>query len=350
MDRELLAKFVAGECTSEEEAWIEEEMQRDPNVQAQVKRLRQVWKACRRTSNEWDVEDGWNECSARIRADRNEKELTSADRRVRDRGRRPSGNRRRSSRSRARKWGERVGVAALLLFGIVAATYFTVGEGRNAAAGNKVYATKKGQRATIRLVDGTQVRLNVDTKLAVAESFNDERRSVRLDGEAYFEVKSDSTRPFVVHTGEARIRVRGTKFNVLSYPDQNETAVAVTEGEVALQPLQSVGADSTAVLHQQSLGVVSKEGLEPVRRGMRLDAQVAWMEGKLVFQDASLQEVERKLERWYGLEVMSRVKPHGIVGLNASFKDEPIDEVLQTIGTALGLKHIRDGEQVTFYR
>jgi ferric-dicitrate binding protein FerR (iron transport regulator) len=151
--------------------------------------------------------------------------------------------------------------------------------------------------------------------------------------------------------------VLGTSFNVEAYPDDGKTQVAVAEGEVALRSnagskmsRDSAAASTEVQLRSQSLGIATQQGLHAVRRGVDLSGRLAWTEGRLVFEDASLEEVARRLERWYGLQVEVQVSPDNVVGLNATFKDESLSEVLQSIAVALELKYERERDTVTFFR
>src|SRR5213080_3916464 len=79
------------------------------------------------------------------------------------------------------------------------------------------YATPRGRRAVLRLLDGTEITLNADSKLRAPVTFAARQRDVYLEGEAYFSVVHNAARPFVVHTGSGAIRDIGTRFGVHAY-------------------------------------------------------------------------------------------------------------------------------------
>src|SRR5690606_13337061 len=99
----------------------------------------------------------------------------------------------------------------------------------------RTYTTRPGQRAEMRLPDGTRVVLSVASTLRVPESYGDRSRSVALEGEAYFEVAHDDARPFRVHTARAIATDLGTRFGVRAYSGDAVTVV-VREGAVSLRP------------------------------------------------------------------------------------------------------------------
>ena len=88
-----------------------------------------------------------------------------------------------------------------------------------------------GERASLRLSDGTLVWLNSGSRLEYPTHFATDNRQVRLEGEAYFEVQRDESLPFIVQTNAVDVKVLGTKFNVSSYAKE-ETKVTLKEGKV----------------------------------------------------------------------------------------------------------------------
>lgn len=213
----------------------------------------------------------------------------------------------------------------------------------------KVFTTKPGQQATVRLGDGSKVRLNADSRLKVMPGFGDRNRAVRLTGEAYFEVARDTTRSFVVRTKGARATALGTAFNVEAYAESSAREVAVEEGIVSLRSDQESKKD-TVHLRANHLGKVYGPHLQTLRDGAAVHNRMAWTEGELVFSDASFDEVTRRLERWYNAEIRSQVSIGKVDRLNASFHEKSLGEVVGATSAALDLMYRREGKVVVFYR
>lgn len=149
------------------------------------------------------------------------------------------------------------------------------------------------------LADGTRVYLNSGSSLEFPSRFARERRTVRISGEAYFEVAGNAEWPFVVETGEMGVRVLGTEFNVKSYADEPGVQTTLVEGSVAI--LRGGKAVRTLEPGEQSYyekgaGSVTVE---------RVDTEVftAWKDGIFYFKDMPLEEILRTLARWYDVEV-----------------------------------------------
>lgn len=316
----------------------------DPENRKTLEELQSVWERVSRQQNTLpiDVDGLWDELSERIREA--EDEPFVQEHATRERGRSPS--RRGTSRSKASRRRLLSGAVSIAVVAAIALVVFLF-EGRprsTETSEKKVFTTQRGQRATIRLTDGTQVRLNVESRLTVLPSFGKKAREVRLRGEAFFEVAKDSTRPFTVRADEAVTRVLGTSFGVNAYPEENVTSVVVTEGRVSVRPEQSPDTQKATrdlVLEKQELGQIHRTGQHEVHRTSDLTAHLAWMDGKLVFEDAAFGEVAQKLERWYGIETSLRggmSPPDG--SFNARFaEDQPLPEVLDLVSTVFGLEY-----------
>jgi transmembrane sensor len=192
----------------------------------------------------------------------------------------------------------------------------------HAKKGSNIVATQKGSRTTVQLPDGTKVWLNADSKLYYDESFEGDSREVELEGEAFFDVKKDSCRPFLIHTNAVDIKVLGTRFNVKSYRDEDETETALVTGslevrlkknpekKIVLQPNEKL-----VVKHNLNLDTSSgKPGDDTMLfvKPMRQDAvyktspETLWMQDKLVFDGETLEDVCKTLERWYNVKIEIR--------------------------------------------
>ena len=186
--------------------------------------------------------------------------------------------------------------------------------------GTNIVETQKGSRTTVQLPDGTKVWLNADSKIYYDENFTKAFREVRLEGEAFFDVKKDSSRPFLIRTNEIDIKVLGTRFNVKSYKDEDETETSLVTGSIEISIKNNP--DKKIILHPNEKLVVkhrsrkdstakknyAEEALLLVK-AMRQDAvyksspETLWMQNKLVFDGETLSEVCKKLERWYDVKI-----------------------------------------------
>ena len=154
----------------------------------------------------------------------------------------------------------------------------------------------RGGENTVILADGTNVHLNAGSKLTYPVRFAGKRRVVALEGEAYFDVVKDETRPFIVQTHLGEVTVLGTAFNINAYTDASVYTTLV-HGKVQFSS-SSIG---TIILSPGEQAVVSANGSE--KRMVDLDEYVGWVDGRYVFNNRPLGEIMQTFERWYDIQV-----------------------------------------------
>ena len=212
--------------------------------------------------------------------------------------------------------------AASTVIAVLCWTYFfkekPVLRSGKAVAGN-IIATQKGSRTSVQLPDGTKVWLNADSKIHYDESFKDDLREVQLEGEAFFDVRKDSSRPFIIHTSAVDIKVLGTKFNVRSYGDESTTETSLISGKVEISIKDSPEKkiilrpnEKLVVKHNSKNNNVNRAINENALlsvKALRKDPayehslETLWLDNKLVFDSEPLEEVCKKLERWYDVKI-----------------------------------------------
>lgn len=232
----------------------------------------------------------------------------------------------------------RIAAAALLAVGAgVAGRTLLTRETPVVAVEPRVYTTARGERAGFQLPDGSTVILGVASTLRVPGDFGDGRREVSLEGEAYFEVRHDERRPFVVRAGDLVAEDLGTEFVVRAYPDDPRARVVVREGEVKLHG---------AILHPGELGRLDPRGAPIVER-IDPETYFAWTRGKLVLEGIPLEEALPDLSRWFDLDFRLADTSLGSIKLTAALTNDPSPEVLQSLAASLGVRQIRNGRTVT---
>jgi transmembrane sensor len=158
--------------------------------------------------------------------------------------------------------------------------------------------TPAGGQYQVVLSDGSKIWLNSNSSLRYPANFRAAKeRIVELEGEGYFEIQKDSSRPFIVRSRNQRIQVKGTKFNVNTYSDEPNIATTLVEGSVAIENQYaslSLSPDEQALNDGKS---ISKE---------RIDARafVSWKDGYFEFNNTDLNTAMRQISRWYGLKVV----------------------------------------------
>ncbi len=163
-----------------------------------------------------------------------------------------------------------------------------------------------GQKSEIVLPDSTHIWLNSASHLRYPVKFGSATREVFLDGEAYFEVKHKGHIPFVVHTSDLVVKVLGTKFNVKTYPDDEEVETALLEGEVHLQVSTDLGEDHVKILVMKPGEMInySRANSSVLKTGFKADEIISWRNNRLIFRDDTFDKLVKKVERWYNVKII----------------------------------------------
>jgi Fe2+-dicitrate sensor, membrane component len=144
----------------------------------------------------------------------------------------------------------------------------------------------RGAQTDMLLPDGTKVILNGGSKLTYSARFGLDKREVEFEGEAYFEVKHDENKPFVVKTKELLINVLGTKFNMKNYPTDEKASVSLFEGKVSL--VNKLKGNVLLILAPNEKAVLNKKSKTLSKEAMHSTADKDWTDGMLRFDDVPL--------------------------------------------------------------
>lgn len=159
-------------------------------------------------------------------------------------------------------------------------------------------STPRGGQYQIQLPDGSNVWLNAASSIRFPTRFGKER-TVQITGEAYFEIVSDKSTPFLVHTVNTEISVLGTSFNVNAYEDESVVNTTLLSGSVRVAK-----GDKHVVLKPGQSAQVFNSGNIQLDRSADLQQVMAWRNGLFKFRDADIKKIMRQIEKWYEVEVI----------------------------------------------
>lgn len=185
-----------------------------------------------------------------------------------------------------------------------------------------------GKRFEILLSDGTNVHLNAGTSLKYPIKFiQGQNRQVYLKGEAYFDVAKDAKHPFIVNSDALNVQVLGTKFNVSSYPEDKETDVVLVEGSVNLYTEKDT--NSNVLLKPGFMGTFNKDKTTISATPVITSIYTSWIHGEMVFRNMTFDNILKKMERRYNIDILNNNVDLANEKFNASFKEEPIEKILE---------------------
>lgn len=200
-------------------------------------------------------------------------------------------------------------------------------------AGMRHLVCPLGVKSTMTtLPDGTIVLLNGGTTLTyIPSTFGDKERRVILDGEAFFDVKRNEDIPFIVGSDMTQVKVLGTRFNVESYQSDEYVKVTLESGKVSIKVTEKSG---ECVLLPGQQAVYDKKEQRLIRRTVNVRETIAWCNGEIVFSDASLEEIARKLERRFNVHIVIQSEILKTIHYNGAFTaDDNLEQILSFLST-----------------
>ena len=351
----LMAKALNNEATSVETEELNLLLERDPSIQQQYELLTRIWQE---KGQGLDDEGNARKLVLRIidKAGSEEVDINTMD------------------HTRIRRRKRRVLVTSFTLLAAIAMGWWLFPKqqlGRTAGAATpEALVVNKGSRSHYLLPDGTTVWLNAGSKLFYENDFKGSTRVVRLEGEAFFDVKKDTKRPFIVRASEIDIKVLGTAFNVKSYPEDVNVETTLYRGlvnvvrhnakddtTIELKPNEKLVLSKQAAIAAEKL---SSRTATPAKTSAAdftitmIDStkkeseriETAWVHNRLAFQRESIAELALKMERWYNVRIVitdEKIKDDKVTG---SFEKETIEQALAALKEGFSINYKINGDEI----
>lgn len=201
--------------------------------------------------------------------------------------------------------------------------------------------TGTGATYQLKLSDGTVVYLNSKSKLRYPIAFIGKERLVHLEGEGYFEIKSNKSRPFRVNVGGVVVTAVGTQFNINSYSARKGIKTTLVEGQVLVN---NGNQEITLLPGQQATNLNGKTNIKHVD----CEEFTSWRFGRYVFRSVPLEDILNQLELWYDITIV--VENESLKNINFTGmidKRMPVEETLMTIEKTGEISCEIKGKQVT---
>ena len=338
----LLDRYLAGECSEQEEAVVRRHLMARPDVaRALAAVLRQLDGEATRPAAP-DASASWEALRRRMHApDSVEQPIVTSTRAASITPRHPFTL---LPARRVSRWQRAATIAGVAVLG--SAGVFAVRRRADVPVPTprieESFVTANRERAELRLSDGTRVHLAPGSRLRVAADFGETKRDVRLDGQGYFQVEHDARRPFTVHAGNAIARDLGTEFAVRSYGEDEAVQVVVRKGAVVLSGVGRLGAGD--------VGRIGASGVASLTHGVRVDSLLGWLDGRLVFRDAPLSHVLAELRRWHDVDVQLADSSLASLPFTGVLTDDSFRSSIDLVAATLGLRVRRTGRRVSLER
>ena len=326
-----ISKYLSGKCSKEEAQRVFaflENPDNDPELQAEL-------------GSHWSSEHFTSEVLSDGEKEIMDKVLDRLHRRIKIAEEQHHGNER--SFGKVIRFFSRV--AAILILPLLAYSVFvTVKMNSGSTTQNKelVWQTVKtpaGMQTDFLLPDGSHVWLNSGSVFKYPVSFASDVRQVELTGEAFFDVVKNPGHPFLVQAGKMNIAVKGTRFDVINYPGETLTELILESGSVNLFSGKYSDHQSIANIRPGQSASLENANNKLTISKVDIDKYTAWKEGKLIFKDDRMDEVVRKLNRWFNVDIILKSPELNEYVYTATYRDETLSQILELLTISAPIRY-----------
>lgn len=245
----------------------------------------------------------------------------------------------------------RVSVVAAVFLALLVAGGVWWKQRRPAESAYVVLATKQNQLSKVMLPDSSEVWVKAGSTLKYLKNFESGTRDVYLDGEAFFDVAHDASKPFVVHTADLRIKVLGTTFNVKSYPSDKTAEATLVKGKVMIEKNLAPGpgpvilAPNQRATYSREARTVTVSSVADAREIKALDLATRERES-MVFDAVPFTEVLTRLENRFEVKVHIADRQGLSCLFTADFEQEGLAEIFDLIAVSHNVTYRIKGNDV----
>lgn len=199
--------------------------------------------------------------------------------------------------------------------------------GREITNGYVIITTPKGIREQVKLEDGSTVLLNAGSRMRYPEHFTGHHRDIYLEeGEAWFDAAPQPGNAFTVYSGNVSTTALGTSFNIRAYTNEPQITVALLTGKVKV----TTTSQKPIILQPSEQVSFNRNSLQLVKSIFNEEETIAWKTGKLVFKDATYDQVRTTIENRYGVTIVNQSDKKDWT-YTGSFREESLQDVMEII-------------------
>ncbi len=232
----------------------------------------------------------------------------------------------------------KVAAAVTILFAATFMLYYYFSIPKN------IVVVAQAENTELVLPDGSLVSLHAGSQLTYPESFASKSRDVELKGEAYFKVAHDKTKPFIVASGDARIEVLGTQFNVNTQLAGGKMEVVLTTGKVSVY-YKTNPTENVLLMPGEKAELVADQ--KQILKSANTDPNyMAWKTRILVFDNETLGQVLNTLQNVYQTPIKLVEPQLSACTVTASFNEQSLQSVLEVLTQTLDLKVKQNGKEI----
>jgi len=317
---ELSIKFLAGEISDEEMDLLKSNLENSPENRRIFDTKNELWRetSIKNKLEYFSEDDGWSKISSLLGIGKGRSKSILV-----------------INKNKFRMLMAAASIACLMT--VSALTYWLIERQtvKNSVVASTIIRTNEGEKAQIYLSDSTQVYMNSGSILKYDANYNGNERIVEFYGEAFFDVRTNPEKPFVVQLEQMTVSATGTRFNVFSYRSENRIETTLEEREIRVaikgqEPID-VKAGQQVIYSTKTNKVVVKDVVT--------ETYTSWTENKLRLIDTPFEDALRKIGRRYN--VIFEIGDRKLLDLKytATFIDESIEEVMQMLKVVTPIRY-----------
>ncbi|WP_080903990.1 FecR family protein [Parabacteroides sp. Marseille-P3160] len=199
-----------------------------------------------------------------------------------------------------------------------------------------------GEEKHLFLPDSSEIWINSGSIVKYPKEFSENQRLVQLSGEAYFSVRRDESKPFIVKTENLSVNVLGTKFNVKAYSNEERIITTLTSGkvEIILEKQSQILKPNEQLTYNKVTATTNIKEISPKETNV-------WLTGQLIFNNSSLSEILQTLERRFNISITNNTEIPITKQYTVKFlKNENLEEILDILHDVVGFNYQIDGNQI----
>jgi len=218
-------------------------------------------------------------------------------------------------------------------------------------ATNTMYVATSGiqNMQSILLPDGSQVQLGPGSKLVYPSEFDGKMREVQLEGQAFFDVVKDKSKPFVVKTKDMDVTALGTSFEVFSHDSENNIETVLLSGKIKVDLLLG-NYNRQVILYPNDKLTLSRRNAKISVEKVDASKYSDWRNlGILSFENEQLSMIIPRLEKWYGQKIMCQKDIANMYRFTFKVRNESLDRILYMLNSSSPIKYKKVGDNYELY-
>lgn len=202
--------------------------------------------------------------------------------------------------------------------------------------------TLRGGYYRLQIPDASKIWINSASTVSFPSAFEDTKRKVSVDGEAYFEVVNEPNRPFSVQVSGLEIEMSGYKFNIRAYKDENIIRITSVEGKLKV----NVGKQVTYLESGQQAILTREKKLQKITDPLVVKKAVSWKEGTFIFENENLKSILDELGRWYDLDIHYNGELSNNTHFGIFSRSDTVTEILYFLHSQTGIRYNLEGKKL----